>query len=331
MPKLLCTGGHGSLVRITIHTLPNGLEQVNGSQGDLSCGVVLFQKQCILLSSTDNEDNELSNGEFPEPGDMSDSNWAQGFFTVNRGSSTTIEIGFRLESSVVIGEVQLSLLNCPARGIGAPNITLYGLMQPNMQPYTIPEFDINMATQVGSITVPENISCPVQIQSIPNSLEDPQDFQDYFLVFNYETNSTLSWVFLNEVQFFEQPPPPRTIHHGSSTTLDRRPDLPSTLVPQRTPKPKPGRTEDGGDLGFSTITAIVGVAVASLLCTSVLIIFCCICCIVRKRMRKRDETVGKRAVQLDNDYDIVYLQGGSSGEEIVNHMYESIGGARHNR
>ncbi len=246
---------------------------------------------------------------------------------MNRGNSTTIEIGFRLESSVAIGEVQLSLLNCPADGIGAPNITLYG-----MQSNTFPEFDIDMATQVGSITVPENTSCPVQIQSILNSLEDPQDSQDYFLMFNYETNPTLSWVFLNEVQFFEQPPPPRTIHHGSSTMLDIRPDLPSTLAPQKTPKPKPGRTENGGDLGLSTLTAIAGVAVASLLlCTSVLIIFCCICCIARKRMRKRDETAGKRAVQLENDYDIVYLRGGSSGEEVVNHMYESVGGTRHNR
>ncbi len=109
--------------------------------------------------------------------------------------------------------------------------------------------------------------------------------------------------------------------------MDIRPDLPSTLVPhgtllpQRTPTPKPGRTEDGGDLGLSTLTAIIaGVAVASLLLsTSVLIIVCCICCIVRKRMRKRDETAGKRAVQLENDYGIVYLRGGRSGEEVVNH------------
>ncbi len=74
---------------------------------------------------------------------MTGNNWAQDFFTVNRGNSTTIEIGFRLESSVVIEEVQLSPLNCPARGIGTQNITLYG-----MQPNTFPEFDIDMAIQV---------------------------------------------------------------------------------------------------------------------------------------------------------------------------------------
>ncbi len=231
----LCTGSHGPLVRINIHTLPNGLEAVYGSHGISSCFGVLFQKQCYILSSTDHENNDLTDGVFPEPGDMTESNWANGFFTVNRGNSTTIEIGFRLESSVVIGEVQLSLLNCPARGISASNITLYGLMQPNMQPITIPEFDINMATQVGSITVPESTSCPVQIQSIPNSLEDPQNFQDYFLVFNYDCGSTLSWVFINEVQFFEPPPPPTAVP-SSTTTLTSTPtsSFSSTVT---TPKP----------------------------------------------------------------------------------------------
>ncbi len=233
--KSLCTGSHGPLVRINIHTLPDGLEAVNGSQGILSCGGFQFQKQCILMSSTGNENNDLTDGAFSDPGDMSGSNWARGFFTVNRGNSTTIKIGFRLESSVVIGEVQLSLLNCPARGIGAPNITLYALMQPNMLPITIPEFNISMATQVGNITVPDNTSCPVQIQSIPNSLEDPQDFQDYFLVFNYDCGSTLSWVFLNEVQFFEPPPPPTAVPF-STTTLTSTPtsSFSSTVT---TPKP----------------------------------------------------------------------------------------------
>ncbi len=260
----LCTGSHGPLVRINIHTHPNGLERVNGSHGTLSCnsrgpGV------CIVGMSSD---SELTDGVFPEPGDLSGSNWAQGFFTVNRGNSTTIEIGFRLESSVVIGEVQLSLLNCPARGIGAPNITLYGLMQPNMQPYmlpfTIPEFDINMAIQVGSITVPESITCPVQIWSIPNSLEDPQNFTDYFLVFNYETNSTLSWVFLIEVQFFEPPPPSTAVPCSTPTptstsitsssndtpfleTTSVGPDQETSSPPAATPVNEAPETETEGD------------------------------------------------------------------------------------
>ncbi len=157
---------YGPLVKINQHTLPDGLEQVSGSHGTLSCGVQDFsQGVCVLDTSTGIEQSVLTDGDFPDPGDMSGSNWAQGFFTVNRENSTTIEVGFTLESSVAIGEVQLSLLNCPARGIGAPNITLYG-----MQPNTFPEFDIDNATQVGSITVPESTSCALKhIMSCPDT------------------------------------------------------------------------------------------------------------------------------------------------------------------
>ncbi len=156
---------------------------------------------CIVSDSS--VPSELTDGVFPDPEDMTRPNWAEGFFTVNRGNSSTIEIGFRLERSVLIGEVQLSLLNCPAWGIGAPNIALYG----NINGFPA-GFNVSLSTQLGSTTPPEGTSCTVQTLNISSSQDD--NYRDYFLVFNYETNPNITWLFLGEVQFFEPPPPDST-------------------------------------------------------------------------------------------------------------------------
>ncbi len=159
------TGVHGPSVRINSYTHPVGLERVNGSEGEQGCGS--RAPPLCIVSSGSNSVSELTDGISPDPEGTFGHNWAEGFFTVNRGNSSTIEIGFRLERSVVIGEVQLSLLNCPAWRIGAPNIALYGNIN------RFPEgFNVSLSTQLGSTTSPEGSSCTVQTQTVSSPLND---------------------------------------------------------------------------------------------------------------------------------------------------------------
>ncbi len=200
------TGSHGPSVRINSFTLPDGLERVNGSEGEQSCGTRV-PPLCIVSSDSGGTVSELTDCNFPDPEGSFWTNWAEGFFTVNRRNSSPIEIGFWLWTSVFIGEVQLSLLNCLAWGIGAPNIALYGSVSPGFPGFNV-SFKLSTSTQLGSTTPPEGTSCTVQTLNISSSQE--YRFLNYFLVFNYEKSPNITWLFLGEVQFFEPPPPTMT-------------------------------------------------------------------------------------------------------------------------
>ena len=145
--------------------------------------------------------SDLKDEVFPNPGSVLTGNWASGFFTVNKSDFSTVEIALRLVTSALIDSVQLSLLNCPAREIGTPNISLYGTQQNPFATRNIPSVNTVAVTQLGSTTVAGDTSCPVQNISIAVT-KQPADYQHYFLVFNYETNPNLIWLFLGEIQFF---------------------------------------------------------------------------------------------------------------------------------
>ncbi len=330
---ILSTGSDGALVRINSFTLPVGLERVNGSEGERGCGTRV-PPLCIVSSGSGGTVSELTDGNFPDPEGTFGPNWAEGFFTVNRRDSSTIEIGFSLERLVVIGEVQLSLLNCPAWGIGAPNIALYGTDRK-----WFPEgFSTELATQLGNLTSPpETFSCTVQTQTIFSLLEEPQKFQNYYLIINYETNPVIIWFFLGEVQFFEPTVEPSstltsiTCTSAPCTPYISPPSIVSNMVVTTPPYSTPCQTQPtdvtvpkkGSDHQPPLIAVIAGSTVLLLLCVLAVIFCMCAFRLVRRR-RKRNAVKVARVSHIYDD--ITNFQGGR-GEEVVNHEYESIVGA----
>ncbi len=325
---ILSTGSDGASVRINSFTLPVGLERVNGSEGERGCGT-RAPPLCIVSGDSGGTVSELTDGNFPDPEGTFGPNWAEGFFTVNRRDSSIIEIGFSLERSVVIGEVQLSLLNCPAWGIGASNIALYGT---NWYPEG---FSTELATQLGSLTSPpEAFSCTVQTQTISSS---PQNFQYYYLIINYETTPAIIWFFLGEVQFFE-PPTIKPFSTLTSITCTSTPCTPyislpsivSNMVVTTPPYSTPCQTQPtdvtvpkkGSDHQPPLIAVIAGSTVLLLLCVLAVIFCMCAFRLVRRR-RKRNAMKVARVSHIYDD--ITNFQGGR-GEEVVNHEYESIVG-----
>ena len=99
-------------VQIIAHTLPSGLQAVNGSDNGGNCGDESGQSNglsvCEDLSGIFGG-SVLVDGTTPTL-NFSDDNWAEGFFTVKRNDRTGIELGFELDINDNITRVEVESL-----------------------------------------------------------------------------------------------------------------------------------------------------------------------------------------------------------------------------
>ena len=121
-------------------------------------------------------------------------NWASQLFTVQR-STTSYALGFKFQSHVVLQEVELYVLYCPAWQIGATTINVYDSV-------TYPSF-IRTAPSVGSVTLTSNMQNCENLTRVSIPLQTTLRVSSYFIEF---TNPTLiNWLHIAEVRFCDQP------------------------------------------------------------------------------------------------------------------------------
>jgi len=187
-------------VQLDRHTLPDGLQSVNGSDNNGGCSREIRGRSRICVELDGVVRSYLIDCVIPSLGGFQ-GNWAEELFTVNR-SGQSFHIGFEFSRPVNFTRVEIYLFNCPECGIAAQNITVYE--------YTSGNLNFNAAVaRLQNIalghTVANTISCTFIVRVlIP--LELPQNpTNSYVIDFTFDRNATkIQWVYIAEVRFLEE-------------------------------------------------------------------------------------------------------------------------------
>ena len=181
-------------MQLNQHSLPDGLQSVNGSDYSGGCSRPAARGLiCVELDGGGTSD--LTDCVIPSLGRFQ-SNWAAGLFTVNR-SRQSFYIGFDFNSSVNFTKVELDLFNCPKWGIAAQTITVYEYT------YGILSFP-GVQRALGHTTT--NITSCTSIVRVVIPLELPQNPAPFYIIdFTFDnTTPKIQWVHIAEVRFLEE-------------------------------------------------------------------------------------------------------------------------------
>ena len=172
---------------------------MNGSDHNGGCSRVVAQG-LICVELDEGGTSDLTDCVIPSLGGFQ-SNWAAGFFTVNR-SGQSFYIGFELSRPSNFTRVELDLLNCPQWGVAAQTIAVYGYN------FGILNFDVALARlqnlALGHTTV--NTTSCTSIVRVVIPLELPQSSTpSYAIDFTFDNTTTnIQWVHIAEVMFLEE-------------------------------------------------------------------------------------------------------------------------------
>ena len=123
-------------------------------------------------------------------------NWASQLFTV-LVNAHSYALGFRFQSRVVLQEVELYVLYCPAWQIGATTINVYDST-------TYPSFT-RVAPSVGNVNLTSNMQNCESLTRVSIPLQTTLRVSSYFIEF---TNPTIVHrLYIAEVRFSDQPIP----------------------------------------------------------------------------------------------------------------------------
>jgi len=191
---LICSY-HPPVLQLSQHTLPDGLQSVNGSHHNGGCSRATSHGHfCRELDGGGTSD--LTDCIIPSLGGFQ-SNWAAGLFTVNRSGQSSFHLGFDFSRPVNVTRVELDLFTCPEWGIATQTITVYE--------YTlgILNFFAALARALGHTTA--SITSCTSIVRVVIPLELPQNpTPSYVIDFTFDNTATnIQWVHIAEVRFLE--------------------------------------------------------------------------------------------------------------------------------
>jgi len=182
-------------VQLDRHTLPDGLQSVNGSDPTGGCSRPAAQGRiCVELDEGGTSD--LTDCNIPSLGGFQ-GHWAAGLFTVNT-SGQSFHIGLDFSRPVNFTKVELDLFNCPEWGIEAQTITAYEYI------LGILSFIRPTARALGHTTT--NTTSCTSIVRVVIPLELPQYPAPFYVIdFTFDNFAThLQWVHIAEVSFLEE-------------------------------------------------------------------------------------------------------------------------------
>ena len=181
-------------MQLNQHTLPDGLQSVNGSHQRGGC---ISREMIGGRICGEGGTSDLTDCVIPSLGGFQ-TNWAAGLFTVNtRGQS--FHIGFEFDGPANFTRVELDLFNCPEWGIAAQNITVYEFV-PGIG---ILNFHPIIATELGMRTTTATSCTSIVRVVIP--LELPPNQISYAINFTFDDTATnIQWVHIAEVRFIEE-------------------------------------------------------------------------------------------------------------------------------
>jgi len=183
-------------VQLDRHTLPDGLQSVNGSDHNGGCSRVTTGPICTELDEGGTSD--LTDCVIPSLGGLQGC-WADGLFTVNRSGQSSFHIGFVFSRPVNFTRVELDLFNCPEWDIAAQTITVYE------NTFEIINFLDPTARVLGHTTT--NITSCTSIVRVVIPLELPHNPVPFYAIdftFDNTATNTTQWVHIAELRFLEE-------------------------------------------------------------------------------------------------------------------------------
>ena len=195
----------GSFLTPNAYTL-SGVMAVNGSNANGDCPTVCVVLQAgistcdCILGEEAIANSVLIDGVVPtiDPSERNSADefvWAAPLLTV-RASTGSVTLGFRFQTRVVLCEVELYVLHCPAWGIGAEDITIHNGL-------TFPQF-IRVFPSIGRVFLTSDIQNCTSLTRISIPLQMVNSTSSYFIEFN-SISGTTEWVHIAEVRFSGQP------------------------------------------------------------------------------------------------------------------------------
>ena len=181
-------------MQLYVHSLPDGLQSVNGSDPNGGCSRVTG-RVCEELDEGGTSD--LTDCIIPSLGGFQ-TNWAAGLFTVNRNGQS-FHIGFEFNGPVNYTRVELDLFNCPEWGIAAQSITVYEYNFRILNFDATAANDLNLA--LGHTTV--NTASCTSIVRVVIPLALPQNPTTTYVIYFTFDNANIQWVYIAEVRFLE--------------------------------------------------------------------------------------------------------------------------------
>ena len=180
-----------STVRPTRHSLHFGLMQLNGSLPDAGCTSV----NGGICNLRDGGTSVLVDNTILPLSGLDGDQWARDLYTVERGSTTFISIGFDFGTSVRMRRVELVLFNCQQWSIRAGSIAIYADSSTNF-PRSDPA---SVGATVGSRLLNNGVNSCENLFRVCVSLSGAQA-STYYIVFPNAAGSDR--VYLAETIFY---------------------------------------------------------------------------------------------------------------------------------
>ena len=179
-------------VRPTRHSLHFGLMQLNGSLPDAGCTSVNGD----ICNLRDGGTSVLVDNTILPLSGLDGDQWARDLYTVERGSTAFISIGFDFGTSVRVRRVELVMFNCPQWSIRASSIEIYA----NTAAANFPRSDpASVGVNVGSRLFSNGVNSCENLYRVCVSLSGAR-VPTYYIVFPRTANS--GRVYLAETIFY---------------------------------------------------------------------------------------------------------------------------------
>ena len=177
--------------------IPPDIKPVNGSAGDMGCAREFTRNDVRVCECK----NYIIDGAVPIV-DTSTSDWASQLVTLRRNEGNVyvhfahVLLTFIFDTAVLPDKIEIDLFHCPEWGIGAPEIYVYyneeydlTLSNTNRRPFRHVE--------------PSQSSCDSLLTVVlPNSGIILTAHQIFFILVDL-TDTTIQWVHVGEVRFFQ--------------------------------------------------------------------------------------------------------------------------------
>ena len=175
--------------RPILHTLPSERVSVFGSQADGRCSSTSVMNNVNICNCTSVLNDGVTPALYGVSADPS-SEWASQLFTMRRNGTDTISLTFQLASGVNRDRVEVTVFNCPQRGIYAPSVNMYSNFQ---------FLAHQTRTSITSMSL-QNTSCDHLIKFCLD-FGSSTTLRFFTLEFPYHIDS--DYVFLGEVTFYD--------------------------------------------------------------------------------------------------------------------------------
>ena len=191
----------GTFFRPLRHTLPVGLQSLNGSDTNGECRQeCLMGNVCGGCNGSIPLNSTLVDRVYPRGTiDTAQPDWARDFFTVNRNGNNVIRIGFNFEPGFILRGVELKLFNCETLGTAIPHFNVYSSLRfPTFSPPT---------SAPGPIGTYETTASDLDCDSLTTIIIPTNSvgmFRSYFIEFIFSDMDSCSAIYLAEIRFSDE-------------------------------------------------------------------------------------------------------------------------------